>query len=233
MQGKLKPGDQLEKCMIRVEYDKNGILKACDPYRCDEVLVGGEIKFIVAPAIASPFRISSAIYVEFERSVFANKGDVLWATSPLELVIYKKNKPILNLPLTESKYTLVGSLVEGVIARYHRSQVNKNKEIDITHDDCVAKIAFYITQGSDKIKGVPFNAAHSVIYVDKENIPYYSLVEVSVKDSILESKTTGKPPKEGLKILRKPETGRTGLFSLSAPVLSVERGWKLWPSLKD
>lgn len=231
MAGEITPGTSLSLCGVRIIYSEDGVLRACDEYKCEEVYVEGVVGYRPAPPIYSPFRISDAVYIEFDKKILVKRGDVIWTHAPLEIVLYHNNSILARLSPGRVKYTLVGNLVEGVIARYAKSKVAKGFPIE-NKDPCKANIAFYIAQGEDTIKGVPFNAAYSYLYVDSKGTIFYSLVEVYIKDTIIESRTTSKPPMEGLERLQQIRGGKTGVFSLTVPVIVVERGWKLWPSLK-
>jgi len=229
--GEITPGTSLSLCGARIIYTEDGVLRACDDYRCEEVYVKGVVGYRPAPPIHSPFRISDAVYIEFDKKILVNRGDVIWAHAPLEIILHHKNSILARLAPGKVKYTLVGNIIEGVIARYAKSKVARGFAQE-NEDPCMAHIAFYIAQGEDTIRGVPFNAAYSHLYTDNRGTIFYSLVEVHIKDTIIESRTTSKPPMEGLKRLKQIRVGRTGVFSLTAPVIAVERGWKLWPSLK-
>lgn len=232
--GTLRPGDSIGVCDASIKYDPNGLLEVSDPYSSEKLVVRGQIGVLPAPPTRRPFDLGPTVYVEFTHKIFVEKGDLLWATIPVEVELRKKGRPIVRLATVKSKYTLVGSLVEGVIARYWRAEpiAGSNPPYSSLDRDCMALVAFYISEGADIIRGVPFNLGQTMIYTDNGGRLYFTLVEVSIKDAIIEAKTTSKPPTYGLKPLRKVSEGRGAVLGGYGPVVVVNRGWRLWPGLK-
>ncbi len=228
----VEPGTTFKFCEAQLEYSRDGVLKACDAYGCEELMVNGKLGVLPAPPIARPFRLGSTVYIDFTRKVYVEPGNIIWASAPIELEVYKSGRPVARLSPTRAKYTLVGSLVDGVIARYFKVLPSLGGPPSTSTAPCSALIAFFISSGKDVVRGVPFNASQVTFYSDMSNL-YYSLVEVNIKDVIIESRTTSKPPRDKLIKVRTVREGKGLGFGTTTPIVSVERGWKLWPGLKE
>ncbi|MCE4624353.1 MAG: DUF432 domain-containing protein [Desulfurococcales archaeon] len=219
-------------CGASISFDSNGkILRACDRYGCSEIIVDPPVRVIPAPPILRPFSITSVVFIGFTRRAFVQKHQTIWAKIPLDIEIAKDRQTLAVLATSKVKYRLVGSLVEGVIARNVMSDISFTTPP--TPGPCEALVALKIARGSDVIDGVPFNVGSSVLYSDRGERLYTSLVEVSLDHVIIDAKTTAYPPLPGLKQVRRPPYGRNvRLLSIGQPAVTVERGWRLWPTLK-
>ena len=229
--GSLEPGGSVKLCEAEVSYDGETV-EGCDRYGCSEVRVRPPIAVMPAPPILRPFTLTEVVYVEFDTKIFVEPNTTLWVTIPLDIEVVKSGRPLLRLATTKVKYRLVGSLVEGVIARNHKSPVW------FEHPDstspCMGLANIRIARGRDVLEGVPINAGQSALYRTSgwERI-YYAKVIVSVSHSLIDSRIENKPPIPGLVTARKPPYIHERSLSLGQPAVVVEKGWRLWPSLKD
>ena len=219
-------------CGASISFDSvNKTLRACDRYGCSEIIVAPPLRVIPAPPILRPFSITSVVFISFTRRVFVQKHQTIWAKIPLDIEVAKGRQTLAVLATSKVKYRLVGSLVEGVIAR------NVVSDISFTSPPipgpCEALVALKIVRASDVIDGVPFNVGSTVLYSDSGGRLYASLVEVSLDQVVIDARTTTHPPLPGLKQARKPPYGKNiRLLSIGQPAVTVERGWRLWPTLK-
>lgn len=229
--GLLNEGESRSICEARLEYSA-GILRACDPYGCTEIEVDPPIAVLPSPPILRPFTITEVVYLELERRVYVEPGMILWATAPLDIEVMKSGRPIARLASTRAKYRLVGSLVEGVIARNHRTRIWREPPEEL--EPCLGMVAVRISKGRDAIEGIPFNAGHATLYRDERWRIVYSRISVSIGPNIIDARTEPMPPLPGeIRPLRKPPylTPAKSL-SLGQTAVVVERGWRLWPSLR-
>ena len=152
----------IEICSARVQYDPGSqILRACDPYGCSEVITPAPLALLPAPPVLRPFTITQVVYVAFDKRVFVEKGDVLWVRIPIDIDIIRKGRPLARLASSKAKYRLVGSLVEGVIARNVLSPVWR--EPPEPGEECYVLAAIQVQKGADAIDGIPFNAGSAHI----------------------------------------------------------------------
>ncbi len=229
--GALEEGETRSICDAHLEYSE-GVLRACDPYGCTEIEVDPPIAILPSPPILRPFTITEVVYLELERRVYVEPGMILWSTAPLDIEVIKSGRPIARLATTRVKYRLVGSLVEGVIARNHRTRLQRSPPEEI--EPCLGIVAVRISKGRDAIEGIPFNAGHAILYRDKKWRIVYSRISVSIGPNIMDAKTEAVPPLPGeLRPLRRPPyLSSAKSLSLGQTAVVVERGWRLWPSLR-
>ena len=229
--GVLEPGSSVKLCEASISYDGT-TLRGCDRYGCSEVQVRPPIVVMPAPPILRPFTLTDVVYVEFEDKIFVEPKSTLWVGIPLDIEVVKAGRPVLRLSTTKVKYRLVGSLVEGVIARNHRSPIWYEPPASL--DRCIGLANISIVRDRDVLEGIPINVGQSTLYRTSnwEQI-YYARVIVSVSRSLIDSRIENKPPLPGLVIARKPPYTHERTLALGQPAVVVERGWRLWPSLRD
>ena len=229
--GILEPGSSVELCEASISYDGRTV-RGCDRYGCSEVKVRPPIVVMPAPPILRPFALTDVVFVEFEEKIFVEPNTTLWVSIPLDLEVVKTGRPVLRLSTTKAKYRLVGSLVEGVIARNHKSPIWYDHPDNL--EPCMGLASIHITRGRDVLDGVPINVGQSALYRTSgwERI-YYARVIINVTQSLIDSRIENKPPLPGLVTARKPPYTHEKTLSLGQPAVVVERGWRLWPSLKD
>jgi len=229
----LRERAKLEICDARLEYDpETRILVACDRYGCSEVETPEPLALLPAPPILRPFTLTQVVYVEFERRVFVEKGETVWVKVPIDIEIARRGRPIARLSTGKAKYRLVGSLVEGVIARNVRSSVWRSPPGEA--GECWALAAITIQKGADAVEGIPFNAGSSYIYRGEGDQLYLSKVLATITPQTIDTRTTKDSPLPGLKRIRGPPYGSPGrITALTQTAVVVERGWRLWPYLRS
>ncbi len=196
----LGPGQWLQIGDVRIERSENGDVVACDRYGCAEARVPRErpVKAAPIPAIHRLLPATPYIYVEFERRIFIDDGEDYWALAPYEVEVYAGNLALVRLSPVKVKYTLVGDVVDGVLARYYRSVAAYDQE-ELPDPTGTAVIRFVVKGSSVLLPGIGFNASVSTFYVDENGIIYYPLLEVETDGSLVTVKNTGEPPKKGLR----------------------------------
>ncbi len=229
----LVPGYSVEECGARIDYSKSGVLTICDFYGCSSISVRPSIKVSPAPPILRPFTITDVVYIQFTHKIYVEPGMTLWARIPLDAEIRRGHRTIARITLSRAKYRLVGSLVEGVIARNHVSEAVISEDPPQHDNPCEALVKFEVTKGRDVVEGIPFNAGHSSIYADSQGRFYLSPVQVAIGETMLDTKLEANPPLSGLRLVRRPpySTGARSI-TLGQPAVTVQKGWRLWPSYR-
>ncbi len=219
---RIRPGDRLEIGEAVVERTRDGDVRACDRYGCGEARVPSYQDVLAAP-IPAIYRVLPAtpyLYVEFEKRIYVEDGEDYWTLAPYEVEVYVGDLALVRLSPVMVKYTLIGDVVDGHLARYHKGVAVFDQE-DLPDPVGTAVVRFRVKGSSVLLPGIGFNTAISRFYVDDEGIVYYPLLEVTTDGSIVTVKNTGEPPKPGLReIVRVGEPRRisiTGLFQQIQP----------------
>lgn len=197
----LGPGDKLELGEARIERLENGDVVACDRHGCAEARVPPEREVRVAPvpAIHRLLAVTPYLYIEFERRVFIDAGEDYFTYAPYELEVYVKDTVLVRLSPHKVKYTLIGDVLDGVLARWHRGPVEYDEEDLPPAGPQLAVVRFIVRNTGVLLPGVGFNAANTRFYVDDQGRLYYPLLHVDVEGGVLSVKSTGEPPKPGLR----------------------------------
>ena len=206
---RLEPGSWIEVGEARIERSSNGDVKACDSYGCTEARVppGSPVYAAPIPSIHRVLAATPYIYVEFEKSVYINEGEDYWALAPYEVEVYTSNIAIARLSPVKVKFTLVGDVVDGILARYYRSEVGYRQD-ELPDPTGTAVVRFIVYGGDIVLPGVGFNASQSKVYVDDDGLIYYPNLRVEVSEGVVTVKTTGEPPRRGLREIVRTVTHR-------------------------
>jgi len=197
---RLEPGSWIEIGYIRIERSSNGDLKACDSYGCSEARIPPE-RMVYAAPIPAVYRVLAAtpyIYVEFEREVYIDDGEDYWILAPYEVEVYAGDIAVTRLSPVRVKFTLIGDVVEGILARYYKSMAAYVQE-ELPDPTGTAVVRFIVRGSSVLLPGIGFNALESKFYVDDSGLIYYPLIEVEAGEGSVTAKNTGRPPKDGVR----------------------------------
>lgn len=184
----------------RIERSENGDLRACDRYGCAEARVPRQriVQAAPIPAIHRVLPATPYIYVEFEKRIYIEDGEDYWALAPYEIEVYVGNLALVRLSPVKVKYTLIGDVVDGTLARYYKSFVAYDQE-ELPDPTGTAVVRFVVTGSSVLLPGIGFNASVSKFYVDEQGLVYYPNLIVETDGSVVTVKNTGEPPKPGLR----------------------------------
>lgn len=199
---RLRPGDKIEIGEAKIERLENGDVVACDTYGCAEARVppGREVRAAPVPAIHRLITVTPYIYVEFERRVFIDAGEDYWALAPYEIEVYVEETVLTRLSPTPVKYTLIGDVVEGVLARWYRSPV-EYEQAGLPDPTGTAVVRFLVRNSGVLLPGVGFNALNTRFFVDENGLLYYPLLHVDVEGNVVTVRSSGGPPLPGLREL--------------------------------
>jgi len=217
----LRPGERLELGEARIERLPDGDVVACDRYGCAEARVPPEreVKVAPIPAIHRLLAATPHIYVEFERRVFIDSGEDYFTYAPYELEVYVEDTVLTRLSPHRVKFTLIGDVLDGILARWHRGPVEYDESGLPPAGPELAVVRFIVRNTGVLLPGVGFNAANTRFYVDGEGRLYYPLLYVDVESGILTVKVSGEPPKPGLRevayVAAKP--GLTAILQVVQP----------------
>ncbi len=211
----LGPGQWIQIGEARIERAGNGDIRACDPYGCAEARVPPEKPVMAAPipAIHRLLPATPYIYVEFEKRVLVEDGEDYWTLAPYEIEVYAGNLVLVRLSPVRVKYTLVGDVVDGTLARYYRSVVAYDQE-ELPDPVGTAVVRMVVRGGNVLLPGVGFNASISTFYVDDDGIVYYPQLQVEAEGSIVTARNTNDPPKRGLREIVRVGAGKRMLPTL-------------------
>ena len=197
----LKPGSKIELGEAKIERLDNGDVVACDRYGCAEARVPSEREVRVAPipAIHRLLTATPYIYIEFNRRVFIDAGEDYFTYAPYELEVYVEDTVLTRLSPHKVKFTLIGDVLDGLLARWHRGPVEYDEEGLPPAGPELAIVRFIVRNTGVLLPGVGFNAVNTRFYVDSNGRLYYPLLHVDVEGGILTVKSSGEPPKPGLR----------------------------------
>ncbi len=197
----LRPGDKVELGDASVERLENGDVIACDRYGCAEARVPPEreVRLAPIPAIHRLLAATPYIYVEFERRVFIDAGEDYFTYAPYEIEVYVEDTVLTRLSPVKVKYTLIGDVLDGLLARWYKGHVEYDEDGLPPAGPGLAVVRFIVRNTGVLLPGVGFNAVNTRFYVDGEGRLYYPLLHVDVEGSVLTVKSSGEPPKPGLK----------------------------------
>ena len=211
----LKAGDWIRIGKARIERRDNGDLVACDEYGCTtaRIPVSQSVYAAPIPALYSVLAATPYIYVDFESSVFIEDGEDYWTLAPYEIEVYVKDLAIARLSPIDVKFTLIGDIIDGILARYYRSIAAF--DIHELPDPLGTAIVRFIVRGSSiLLPGIGFNASTSRFYVDDNGLIYYPLLTVDAGNGVVTVKTEDKPPSEGVREIVEVRGGRRSLIGL-------------------
>ena len=197
---KIMPGEELRLADARITREPNGDLEACDRYGCASARVPPErpVYAVPIPAVYRVLPATPFIYVDFDKRIFVEQGEDYWITAPFEIEVYAGDLALIRLSPIKVKYTLIGDVIEGTLARYFRSDAVFDFE-DLKYEEHTAIIRFFVRGSSVLLPGIGFRAAGVEFYVDDKGRIYYPMIEVTVSNGNVSVKTTNRPPIPGLK----------------------------------
>jgi hypothetical protein len=212
---RLEPGSLLEVGEARIELKSDGSFRACDRYGCAEALVppGVPVDVVPVPAIYRLLTATSFIYVEFDRRVHVGgeSESLYWTLAPFELEVNIDGLTLIRLAPVKVKFTLIGTLTEGTLARYFKAPVARSPE-ELPEIPGTALLGFKVTGTSALLPGIGFNAAVATFFADRSGVLYYPLVSVKTDGESVIARTTSDLPRDGLAPIF-PGERRLSLFS--------------------
>ncbi len=199
----LRPGDELRLGEAVVELGGDGVLRACDPHGCVEADVSRGVRVVATPAPATGRLLRvRCIYVEFQRPVYAERGDTIWFHAPIEVEVRAGRVLVARLSPTRVKYTLVGDVIDGTICRYHKSPAGIGEPPGAPPEGCA--LAAARVAGDPGLHPGAALEDEASLYRARDGTLYYSLHEVSVDSGIATSRSTTRPPRAGLSLAWRP-----------------------------
>lgn len=197
---RIEAGQWIEIGDARIERRENGDLEACDRYGCATARIpkGQPVYAAPIPAIYRVLTATPYIYIDFESSVYIEDGEDYWALAPYEVEVYVGDIAVARLSPVEVKFTLVGDIVDGLLARYYKSIAAYTKE-ELPDPVGTAVVRFIVRGTSILLPGVGFNAVSTRFYVDSTGLIYYPTLTVEASNGGVVVKTSGDPPLEGLR----------------------------------
>lgn len=180
-----------------------GDLEACDRYGC----VGARVppkRYVYVVPIPAIYRVLSAtpyIYVDFLQRILIEEGEDYWTLAPIELEVYAGELALVRLSPVMVKHTLIGDVVEGILARYYKADAVFDEE-QLEYKLGTAIVRLVVRGSSVLLPGIGFNADGVDFYVDEYGRLYYPLLEVNVDRGIVSIRRTEDAPKKGLKPVR-------------------------------
>jgi len=182
---------------IHLREEKSGIIR----YRRDdfEAIIknnGERLKVLPSPAIGYGVKL---LMIKFREPVVVPPRDAIvgFVETPVEIDVKVGSLTIDHFLIGREKYALYGTLEAGVICRYHVSPFY------IEEPDSLGIAKIVISNPSSEWKSlgrivIPIRGT-SMYYESAK--AYYPLLVVTTKDHSPEVINTGRPPKEGLKIV--------------------------------
>ncbi len=201
---RIEPGVELRIGEAVIRREEYGDVEACDLYGCARARVAPE-RVVEAHPVPAVYRILEAtpyIYVEFEDRLYVEDGGFYWTLAPYDIEVYVGGLVLTRVSPVRVKFTLVGDVVEGILARHLRSPATWRRE-DLPDPTGTAVVGFRVRGTPALLPGVGFNAGDAFFYVDDEGFIYYPLIEVQSDDGVVTAKTTDKPPLPGLRLIQR------------------------------
>lgn len=201
----ISPGVEFSIGEATIKRELDGDVEACDRYGCARARVTPELEVrgVPIPAVYRLFDGTPYIYVEFEDRLYVEgDGRVYWTLAPYDVEVYVGDVVLVRLSPVKVKFTLIGDVVEGVLARHYKAPVVFRRE-DLPDPTGTAVVAFRVRGSPVLLPGIGFNASDASLFVDEAGFLYYPLVEVDSDDGVVTAKLTDKPPVGGVKPLVK------------------------------
>ncbi|MCE4610625.1 MAG: DUF432 domain-containing protein [Desulfurococcales archaeon] len=217
---RIGPGDSLVLGEARIERREDGDVTACDRYGCVEARVPPYLDVMAAPAPAIQRLLTATpyIYVEFEKRVYIEEGEDYWTLAPIEIEVYVRDTVLTRLSPAPVKFTLIGDVVDGLLARWFKSTIGYDRD-ELPDVEGTAIVRFIAKTTGVLVPGVGFNAANASFYAGDDGSIYYSLLTVEVDGNILTAKVSDAPPLNGLREVIYPskKARLAGLLRLMQP----------------
>lgn len=194
------PGEEVRVGEASVRRTMEGDVEACDRYGCRSVKVPprSNVYLLPIPALYRMLGNVSYIYVEFPKPILVEDGGEYWTMAPIELEVFEEDISLARLSPTMVKYTLIGDVLEGTIARYHKAGVAFGEEA-LQPPTGTAILKFKVSGDRALLPGIGFNADGSELYTGEGDRLYYPVVEVVVEGKLLTARRTSRPPHPRLK----------------------------------
>ncbi len=195
----LRRGESLRYGLASIEYSGSGLIEYCDPYGCGKSrLVDNDVVYVdPVPPIHRPQMLSGCIYLEFSEPIVIGERTIsIWALAPYELVIHVDETVLGYVSPFRVKYTLVGSIVDGTVCRYHPTRTVMR--LDELEPRGLAIIRIDIGGVKGVVPGVGFNVALARFYLDEKNQVYYPVLIAKREPHHITARLSDSPPREGL-----------------------------------
>lgn len=214
----ISPGSELRIGEAVVKREPDGDVEACDRYGCARARVAPdlEVRGHPVPAIYRLYEGTPFIYVEFEDRLYVDgDGRTFWTLAPYDIEVYVGDAALVRISPVRVKFTLIGDVIEGFLARHYKAPVAFKRE-ELPDPVGTAIVAFRVRGDPVLLPGIGFNASDAALYVDKNGFLYYPLVDVDSSNGLVTARLRGEPPVSGLKPLTQSRRGLL-LFQPSAP----------------
>ena len=224
----IKPGEELVIGEARIRREEDGDVEACDAYGCATARVNPTRKVLAAP-IPGIYRLLTAtpyLYVEFEKRIHVEPGSTYWTLAPYDIEVYVGHLSLVRLSPVKVKFTLIGDVVDGTLARYYKSVAMFSRD-DLPDPVGTAIVAFHVKGENVLLPGIGFNAGISKFFVDSNGMVYYPLLNLESSGIVTTIKNTLKPPLPGLRevveVSERKIGGFMSIFQQAAPfIMRVE-----------
>jgi len=84
------------------------------------------IELVPVPPVNTPSKLTNVLYLRFKSPIVSTGGCEYWVRVPYELVVMVDESPIVVINPFKTKFTLHGSIIDGLICRYYESEVYDN-----------------------------------------------------------------------------------------------------------
>ena len=161
------------------------------------------VEIIPIPPIYRLARITNTLYLKILTPIVGLGGKSYWLTLPYEVALVVNGTTIAILSPFKVKYTLFGSIVEGMICRYHETTVLGGEGIstDYALTLAVTPLSIYANMYSYAL----INMQSVKLYRSKNELRvYYEMIRLPSNTSKPYAEPLGKAPKEGLEEVKVP-----------------------------
>ncbi len=174
----LKEGDSLKVGQAELEF-KGNTLALKDLYTDKSLAVRvKKVEVRPYPPVYVPKKVTDYLILEFDPLLFEEDKD-LWFTAPYDLAIRVRGRVTAYLSPFTVKYTLYGPTTEGVVCRYHRTEVMEEPE---DTEYALVKVKFRVNKPKQVDKLV-IPVTELDMFAEDGKI-FYEVVEATIGDLI-------------------------------------------------
>ncbi len=170
------------------------------------------VELVPIPPIYTPIKLTNYLFIKLKSEIISKGPEEYWIKAPYELAICVDDKPIAIVNPFKTKYTLFGSVVEGIICRYHESEVFSTEPKDESYEALI-KIVIPATNDIIRYSYVLINSKLVSLYRFGSRV-YYDMLELSPNYFRPFSQSLNKPSyplatkvlvPQGLELISRPE----------------------------
>jgi hypothetical protein len=186
----LQRGDRFNCGEVRVEYDVDGRVNACDPYGCITFRVhdGSSITLNPVPPLYRPRVLASCLYLDLPEPIIVKDRLEVKLVAPFELEVRVGGIVVGYISPKRMKYILVGDVLDGIVCKYYASRLISSID-EVKEGEAIVRVKF---KGSESL--VPAIAFY-ITGVDleaKNGLVHYPPLEVNISKRALSVRVSGK-----------------------------------------